>query len=324
MLSVRSTAAFVFALVLALCPAALAETNWALQAVGPDGSSAWSGSTPFTLTGVILNNPESMLDSAWDADAETDGVMGAQWQIFIQGIGSDRGGTALWMGQNYNALPWVSGQTYSQSQWTDEMNRLNYTNGDPNTGTQFRRGDLVTVTAKVSGAHAGKRNVNEGHNTAEANNFSLAMETQNYGLPTAVPLSVADLYVPTDDPNYDPSFPMFDSDRSSGAEHYQGMYVRLNDITLTDASGWGATDWSARLCVAEDAQGRSISLRMPLDDLGPAPAGLFDVYGIVNQEASDNGRNGYEVFVTEVVPEPASVVLLCSGGLLFLRRRRKA
>ncbi len=321
MLSTRSTAAFVFALVLALCPAALAETNWALQAVNADGSSAWSGTVPFTLTGVILNNPEQMLDSTWDADAETDGVMGAQWQIFIQGIGSDRGGTALWMGQNYSSLPWVSGQTYSLTEWTDEMNRLNYTNGDPNTGAQFRRGDLVTVTANTSGAHAGKRNVNEGHNTGTANNFSITMETQNYGLPTAEILTIADLYVPTDDPNYDPLFPMFDSDRSSGAEHYQGMYVRLNDITLTDASGWNGIDWDSRICLAEDDQGRSVTLRMPLEDLGQAPTGWFDLYGIVNQEASDAGQNGYEVFVTEIVPEPVSLLLLGPGGLLLLRRR---
>jgi hypothetical protein len=64
---------------------------------------------------------------------------------------------------------------------------------------------------------------------------------------------------------------------------------------------------------------------MPLYDLGDVPTGAFDAYGITNQESGSgsNGRMGYELFVTSVVPEPASLSILAIGALACLRRRRK-
>ena len=38
-----------------------AETHWNLQAVDTHGVSTWNGSFPFTVTGVLLCDPEEML-----------------------------------------------------------------------------------------------------------------------------------------------------------------------------------------------------------------------------------------------------------------------
>ena len=45
---------------------AQSETHTNLQAVDASGVSTWAGAHPFTLLGVILNDPEEMLDSTWD------------------------------------------------------------------------------------------------------------------------------------------------------------------------------------------------------------------------------------------------------------------
>ena len=273
---------------------------------------------------MILNNPEDMLDGVYDAEAGANGTMGAQWQIFLQGIGDDRGGTALWMGQNYNSLgAWIpAGNAYDESGWTAEMSRVNY---DAGSGHHLRQGDLVTVTANKSLFYGGKRNINEEHRTMPDNNFTLDLVAAGFGLPSAEVLTLSDLHVPTGSGEYDPNYPMFDATRASGAEHYQGMYVRLNGLTLSDDSGWGATAWADRLCEVTDGLGHTLALRMPLTDLGEIPVGAFDVYGIVNQESGSgsNGRMGYELFVTEVVPEPASLSLLALGALAFLKRRTR-
>jgi len=309
---------------LVIASSASAETNWDLQAVNADGLSTWSGSHPFTVVGVILNNPEDMLDSTYDPSASTNGAMGAQWQLFIQGVSSDRGGTALWMGQNYNSLgAWIpAGNSYDEAGWTSEMNRVNY---DATSGHRFCQGDLVEVTANKSLFYGGKLNVNESHRTTPDNDFSISLVTADYGLPTAEALSLSDLYASTSAPNYDSAYPLFDQTRATGAEHYQGMYVRLNGLALTDGSGWDGMAWDDRLCTVTDSLGHTLNLRMPLYDLGDVPIGVFDAYGIINQESGSgtNGRMGYELFVTSVVPEPASLSLLTFGALACLRRRRK-
>ncbi len=312
------------AFVLFAAAPALAETNWNLQAVDADGVSTWSGSFPFTLTGVILNNPEDMLDSTYDADAVTNGTMGAQWQLFIQGIGGDHAGTAIWIGQNYNSIsPTIpAGNSYDETAWTSEMLRVNY---DSTSSHQFRQGDLVTITINKSLFYGGKRNVNESHRTTSANDFTVTLVTADYGLPTAEVITISDLLVSSSVAGYDPTYPMFDQSRLTGAEYYQGAYVLLTGLTITDGSGWGQTEWGDRLCTVEDEFGNEFTLRMPLNDLGEMPTGEFSAYGIINQESGSgsNGRMGYELFVTGVVPEPACMTILAFGSIACILRRRK-
>jgi hypothetical protein len=292
------------------------ETHTNLQAVDVNGVSAWAGTHPFTLRGVILNNPEEMLDAAWDPGAESSNRMGAQWQVFIQTIaGDDRGGTACWMGQNYRSLgPWIpEGNFYSESEWSNEMFRLNY---DTNTLHHFRKGDLVEVTANKSLFFGGKRNVNESHRVTNENDFVITLIQAGYGLPDPEMIHLSDL-VNVDDGNPGTHEDLFDANRLSGGEHYQGMRVRIESIRMATngygAAGWGATNWSDRLCTVTDGENRFFTLRMPLEDMGPVPNGWFSAVGILNQESGSgvDGTFGYELFVQEIGP---TLHMAQSGG----------
>jgi len=299
-----------------LCAAtgrAQTETHTNLQAVTELGTSAWSNSHPFTLRGVILNNPEEMMDFEWDPEAETLNRKGAEWQIFVQAVTTnDRGGTALWMGQNYSSVgPWIpEGNLYSEPEWSNEMFRLNY---DTNTLHHFRAGDLVEVTANQSLFYGGKRNVNEAHRTNEANNFHIALVEAGRGLPDPEVICLDDLV--SDGTNQ-----IFDATRQSGGEYYQGMRVRLESIRLTTnyygTNGWGQTAWGDRRCTVTDGEDRFFTLRMPLTDLGPAPGDWFSAVGILNQESGSgsDGRFGYELFVQEI--GPALRFVMSDGNML--------
>lgn len=300
---------------------ALAETHANVQAVDAEGKGTFSG--PATLTGVILNNPEEMLDSTagflpYDGGANM-GRIGGQWQIFIQSVDpADQGGTACWMGQNYgNTWRKSTDYSYTDADWQAEMNRVNH---DPDSGHLFRKGDLVQVTASHTGFYGGKTNVNEGHDNHPDLNFQITLIQADYGLPTPTVVELSDLKNASDQA-------IFDATRQSGGERYQGELIRINDVTLSDASGWGQEAWGDRLCEITDATGRTFKLRMPrgsVVDFGSAPIGEFDVTGILNQESGSGamGVDGYELFVT-AVPEPGTLTLLATAGMALLRRRRK-
>jgi hypothetical protein len=300
----------------------VATASWAqtevlhrdLQAVNSMGVSTWTGAHPFVVRGVILNNPEGMLDSTWDPDAVASNRMGAQWQIFIQAVSTnDRGGTALWLGQNYNSLgPWIpEGNHYDEAAWSNEMFRVNF---DSNTLHQFRAGDYVEVTARQSLFYGGKRNVNEAHRTTPSNDFSIALIQAGYGLPDPETIVLSNLVSSGTNE-------IFDATRMTGGEYYQGMRVRLEGIRLTTnyfgTNGWGKTAWAERRCTVTDGEGRYFALRMPLTDLGPAPDDWFSAVGILNQESGSgtDGRFGYELFVQEIGPTLRQIV---SGGKVMV------
>ena len=271
-----------------------AITHAALQAVTATGTTAYAGGHPFTLRGVLLNDPEEMLDTAWNPDAVATTNIGGQYQVFLQAAAAgDRGGTALWMGQNYEARRMV-GESYSAAAWSNELARLKVAAN----GRAFRKGDLVEVTARNSMSYGGKRNVNEGHLTDTNMDFEIRLVKANAGLPQATPLTLADL-VAAD------GRAIFDAARERGGERWQGERVRIDGLRLTDASGWGQTNWAQRICWATDGAGRSFRLRMPLADLAAAPATSewFSAVGILNQESgSPVGTNQYELFVQEIRP----------------------
>ena len=265
-------------------------THWELQSVNSTGYTAWAQSYPFAIRGVIVNDPEEMLDPTYRPDA-TMPSNGGQYQTFIQAAGSgDRGGTALYMSQ----MSYL-GDNYDEPGWSNEMQRVMFAGN----GRKFRKGDLVEVTARRTLFYGGKRNVNEAHLTTPSNDFDVVLVLANVGLPQAEALTLADLV----DTN---GVQIFDATRATGGEHWQGMRVRLDGIRLATTNGWGKTNWSDRICTAADAAGRMFRLRMPLTNLGapPATTTVFSATGILNQESESSsvGTNGYELFVQEIGP----------------------
>lgn len=300
-------------LALALCTAsafAQSETHSNLQAVTSTGTSAWNGSFPFTIRGVLLCNTDEMLDSTphflpWNGGANMY-QLGAEWQVTIQAVApGDRGGTTCWMGQSYGNMPWLhsSDLSYPNEAWVSEILRLNF---DPSNLHQFRAGDLVEITVRAAEFYGGKRNINEAHDIDPASNFDIHLVTANYGLPAPETITLADVMnvggVATNSSTW---LPIFDQTRATGGEHYQGMRVRLNNLSLVTTNGWNPTNtWGNRLCTVTDGVGRFFTLRHPRYSLGAAPTTQFDAIGIFNQESGSGsqGTNGYELFVQQVLP----------------------
>lgn len=296
-----------------------AETHWNLQAVDASGVSSWSGAFPISVTGVLLTDPDEMLDSTPNFVLYTGSAdlfrMGGQWQMVVQAaLPGDRLGTFLWMGQNYGNHPARRGTefSYSNEAWAAEVARLNH---DPATGRAFRKGDLVMVTANRSLFRGGKRNLNEAHDIDPAADFSMTLVVANYGLPAPEVLSPASVLRPCDG---DPATreDIFDATRATGGEHWQGMRVRVTGLTLVTTNGWNATNvWSDRRCVATDGEGRFFTLRHPRHSLGPPPAHRFDAIGVFNQESESatDGTFGYELFVQEIAPSDDAVLSIALG-----------
>ena len=302
--------AFLAIIVTAGSSTAGAETHANLQAVTLDGASDWTGTVPFTIQGVLLCNPDEMLDYTpnflpWNGGANQF-RMGGEWQVTLQAVdANDRGGTTCWMGQNYGNQPWIhdSALSYSNEAWAAEILRLNF---DPTNLHQFRAGDLIEVTVRQALFYGGKRNINEGHDIDPVCSFDIRLVTADYGLPSPEIITLAEVMQPGGDAADWKTWPaIFDASRATGGEHYQGMRVQINDLTLLDTNGWSAADtWSARLCTVTDGNGRHFSLRHPRYSLGNAPAGMFDAIGIFSQESASgaSGTNGYELFVQQVLP----------------------
>jgi len=155
----------------------------------------------------------------------------------------------------------------------------------------------------------------------------MALLQAGYGLPAPEVITLADV-MGVDDGDPATHEDIFDATRMTGGEYYQGRLVRINSLNMVDSSGWGQEVWPDRLCTVSDGQGRYFTLRMTrgsMVDLGPVPSGKFDVVGIFNQESGSgsDGTFGYELFVTEVIPEPATLSLLGLGVLAVIRKRRK-
>ena len=298
-------------------PAAQAETFQNLEAVDANGLSLWPPAFPLAITGVILNDPGEMLDSTpnflpWNSGANIF-QLGGQWQIFVQAVlPGDRGGVECWMGQNYGNLPWLhsSAFSYDSATWSTEVARVSH---DPATGRAFRKGDLVTVTANASLFHGGMQNINEQHSIDPAYDFTVSLVSSNYGLPAPETLSLSSLVGTNLSPtgHYD----LFDATRATGGEHWQGMRIRLNSLTLATTNGWNTNSpWSGRFCTATDGEGRQFPVIHPLYDLGPAPTNTFDAIGILLQESGSDsdGTFGHELFVQEIAPSSPAVLSIAS------------
>jgi hypothetical protein len=297
-----------------------AETVTNLEAVDANGVSTWNGSFPIVLTGVLLTDPSEMLDSTTNFIPWDDGAnaydLGAQWQVFVQTVSSgDRGGVEVWMAQDYGNLPWEphdGSDSYTDDAWTAEVNRVSH---DPATGYTFHKGDLVTVTANGSLFYGGMQNINEKHSIDPAYDFTISLVSSNYGLPAPEVISLASVISTNLSPtgHYD----IFDPTRATGGEHWQGMHVRINGLTLVTTDGWNTnSDWDSRYCTATDGEGRQFPLIHPLYDLGPAPTNQFDATGVFLQESGSgtDGTFGYELFVQEIALSDAAILNIAVQG----------
>ena len=304
------------------CASARAETVQNLEAVDSSGFSTWAGSFPLTVTGVILNDPGEMLDSTpsfipWN-NGDGQFQLGGEWQIFVQTVWpGDRGGVECWMGQNYGNLPWEphdGSDSYSDSAWASEVARVSH---DPATGYAFRKGDLVTVTANGSLFYGGMQNINEMHSTDPAYDFTISLVASNYGLPGPEVISLGSVI----GTNLGPTghCDLFDATRATGGEHWQGMRVRINGLSLVSTNGWSTnSDWNSRYCTATDGEGRQFPLIHPLYDLGPVPASRFDATGIFLQESGSgtDGTFGYELFVQETAPSAPAALSIANKPVI--------
>lgn len=291
-----------------------AETVTNLEAVDANGVSTWNGSFPIVLTGVLLTDPSEMLDATPDYLPWDDGAniynLGGQWQVFVQVVtNGDRGGVECWMAQDYGNLPWEphdGSDSYTDEAWTAEVNRVSH---DPATGYAFHKGDLVTITANGSLFYGGMQNINEEHSTDPAYDFTISLVATNFGLPAPEVISLSSVI--STNLSATGHYDIFDPTRATGGEHWQGMRVRINGLTLVTTNGWNTnSDWSLRYCTATDGQGRQFPLIHPLYDIGPVPTNQFNATGVFLQESGSgtDGTFGYELFVQEIAPSDAAIL----------------
>ena len=114
-------------------------THSGFQAVDESGEQVYNATDMVILEGILLHNPADMLDpTPDDTITETFNISG-QWQIYFQGEGDDHAGTAVWLGQLYNNLPWIAlDGGYTNEEFVAELSRLN--------AAQFSPGDRIRVT----------------------------------------------------------------------------------------------------------------------------------------------------------------------------------
>jgi hypothetical protein len=266
-------------LLLALSSFAKGDTHTSIQAVDADGYGVHPDlvtSNKVMVEGIILNRPDFMLDATPQEDAPFGA--GAMWQIYIQGEGDDHAGTAIWMGQCYDNV-WGSG-TYTNEEWLNEVYRVSH---DPATGYEFAPGDRVRVTGLLK-FYGGKTNINERHSTDPANNLTIELIEGGVGLPQPEVITLDDIKDNED------KF-IFDPNRESGCEYYQGRLVKINDVGFVDPNSWGP---NAALMITDGHKTFPIQLslgwgfRSGSNNLSES----FDVVGIFDQEGGlkDNYR----------------------------------
>ena len=255
-------------------------THSGFQAVDGSGEQTYNATDKIILEGILLHNPADMLDPTPDDTITETFNLGGAWQIFFQGEEDDHAGTAVWLGQLYNNLPWVApDEGYSNEEFITELSRLN--------AAQFSPGDRIRITGYYL-SYNGKLNINEQHNKNPDHDFTIELVERGVGLPRPEVVVLDDLK------DSDDEF-IFDPNRQSGCEYYQARLVKIEDVYFVDANDWGPngelviTDGSktfgVKLGGGNGIYAGSNNLTEP-----------FDVIGIMDQESPDL-TGGYRLYV---------------------------
>ncbi len=261
-------------------PTVAEVTHQQLQVVDSYGVGTYSATDKVVITGIVLNNPEEMLDPT----SSTSG-MGGQYQFYVHGDGNDHAGTAVYMAERY---VYMGGGYYTADQWFSELSRMNH---DPNTGYAFVAGDRVRITGWYM-SYKGKVNVNEKHKSNSFYDVNVELVTPAAGLPQPETITL-DLVKDAGD-----QF-IFDQTRATGCEYYQGRLVRVDDVNITDPNDW-ATNGTLTVM---DNTGRTFPLKLGIGDgftRYACPTGQISIIAIFDQEASSTTlcQDGYRLWVT--------------------------
>ena len=273
-------------------------TDSEFQAVDAAGEQVYGASDKVVLEGILLHDPADMLDPTSDDAITQTFNLGGAWQIFFQGEGSDHAGTAVWLGQLYNNLPWVASDGgYTNEEFVAELSRLN--------SSQFGPGDRIRVTGYFL-SYKGKLNINEQHNKNPDHDFIVELLERGAGLPRPEVVTLDDLKDSNDDFVFDPT-------RHTGCEHYQARLIKIEAVHFADANDWsphgeltitnGIKTFPVKLGRGSGIYAGSNNLTEP-----------FDVIGILDQESTDLTR-GYRLYVMNYDG---------NGSILASREHRRA
>jgi hypothetical protein len=273
-------------------------THSEFQAVSTSGEQTYNATDKVILEGILLNNPADMLDLTPDDTITEPFNLGGQWQIFFQGEGGDHAGTAVWMGQLYNNLPWVAlDGGYTNEEFVSELSRLN--------AAKFGPGDRIRVTGYYL-SYNGKLNINEQHNKNPDHDFTIELLERGVGLPRPEVITLDDLKDNKDHFIFDPS-------RQTGGEYYQARLIKIEDVYFADASNW---EPDGELVITKGTKtlvvklGRGNGIYAGSNNLTEP----FDVIGILDQE-SPKLTDGYRLYVMNYDG---------NGSVLATREHRRA
>jgi len=266
-------------------PAAGPVTHRQFQAVDDSGEQTYqaavgAGWKPAVLEGIVLHSPGDLLDPTPDERIFEPFNLGGEWQLFFQGEGEDHAGTAVYLAQRYDNLPWIMpGGGYSNAEFVAELTRLN--------AARFTAGDRIRVTGHFL-SYKGKMNINEQHSNDPDHDFTVELLKKGVGLPRPEIVSLAELKDDQDRFIFDPA-------RLAGAEYYQGRLIKIEDVNVVDAAGWRP---NGTLTVTDGVRTFPIKLGRG-NGIYPGSFNLSqpcDVIGILDQESTDL-RSGYRLYV---------------------------
>jgi hypothetical protein len=261
--------------------ATVAEVTHAeFQAVDATGEHTYNDTQKVVLEGILLHNPADMLDPTADDTITETYNLGGQWQFFFQGEGDDHAGTAVYMAQLYNNLPWVAPDGgYTNQEFVEELNRLN--------AAQFSPGDRIRVTGYYL-SYKGKLNINEQHSNNPDHDFTIELVERAVGLPRPELVTLDEL---KDDNN---EF-IFDPSRQFGCEYYQARLIKIEGVYFADANDLAP---NGEIIITNGTKTFPVKLGRG-NGLYPGSNNLndtFDIIGILDQESTDL-TGGYRLYV---------------------------